>query len=82
MHTKPQAEPQTCPFCVGIGVKRVLERHEITGLIPGSEPLSGLSAYMCLHGHVFFVPIRKGQRRYPKKLGIPVSLVVALLISL
>lgn len=62
MQTKPQAEPQACPLCVGIGIKRVLDRHEITGLIPGSEPLFGLSAYMCLHGHVFFVADSKGVR--------------------
>jgi hypothetical protein len=68
MQTKPQAEPQACPFCVGIGIKRVLDNHEITGLIPGSEPLSGLNAYMCMHGHVFFVADEKCASLFSEKV--------------
>ncbi len=49
------ANPQACPFCLVGPVSPILREHQITGIIPGSEPLAGLKAFSCPQGHVFFV---------------------------
>ena len=55
MHNRAQRAAQACPFCLVGPVSPVLREHQITGIIPGEEPLIGLQAFTCRQGHVFFV---------------------------
>lgn len=55
MHNTAQRGAQACPFCLVGPVSPVLREHQITGIIPGREPVTGLQAFTCRQGHVFFV---------------------------
>jgi hypothetical protein len=48
-------DPSLCPVCNGFDVKRVVDRATVN---PEGEPdktATGLSGYVCMLGHIFFV---------------------------